>query len=158
MVLRETDIVEGSRFVQGFVPMAYRGGSYEVLLRGSVRVPEEAFRGMRVTAEYVLCCYRSRDYAFNRPTAFSVPATDGQGREYVSGWAGFCVWAEAPLRLFRIYDAEGDTLYLKYGHAYYKSTRMRFPVGDRKGVSRRLRLWPVGDGRVPGGETIGTEP
>ena len=126
--------------MQGFVPMLCHGDSYEVLLRGGVRVPAEEFRRMRVTAAYVLCCYRLRDYAFNRPTCFDVLQRDGQGREYVSVWTGFCVWAETPLRLFRIYDVEGETLYLKYGHAYYKSTRLHYPVRDRQGVARRLRL------------------
>lgn len=123
--------------------MTCHGDSYEVLLRGGVCIPAEEFPRMQVTASYVLCCYRSHDYVFNRPTHFAVPEHDAQGQEYVSRWAGFCVWAEAPLKLFRIYDVEGDTLYLKYGHAYYKSTRLRYPVCDRRGVSRRLRLLPA---------------
>lgn len=87
-----------------------------------------------------MCCYRPRDYAFNRPTCFGVPRRDELGRDYVPVWVGFRVWAEAPLWLFRIYDVEGDTLYLKYGHACYKSTRLHYPVRDCQGVARRLRL------------------
>ena len=37
----------------------------------------------------------------------------------------------------------GDTLYLKYGPGYYKSTGMRPPVPDRVGVRRKLGLLPA---------------
>ena len=42
-----------------------------------------------------------------------------------------------PKKVFRIYDVDGETMYLKYGAAYYKSVRRRFPVPDRRGLARR---------------------
>lgn len=97
------------------MPMVHRDGYYEVLLRGGVRVPEEHYADLCVTEEYVLCCYRTRCYELNLPTTFFTPARDTDGRPYRMGWTGFCVWAEEPKKVFRIYDVDGETLYLKYG-------------------------------------------
>lgn len=130
---------------ENFVPMVHRDGYYEVLLRGGIRVPEEHYADLCVTEEYVLCCYRTRCYELNLPTTFFTPARDTDGRPYRMGWTGFCVWAEEPKKVFRIYDVDGETLYLKYGAAYYKSVRRRFPVPDRRGLARRTGQLTMGN-------------
>lgn len=115
-------------FVEGFVPMRYSNGYYEVRLRGGVRVPRSAYARLCRTDRYVACWYRYRDYDFNRPTCFIVPERDSDGREYILSWGGFCVWADDPERVYRVYGCEGNTLYLRYGSGYYRSCGFRPPV------------------------------
>lgn len=135
---------EFSRFKEGFVPMSRRAEGYEVLLRGGVCVPASCYAShLRSTPDYVLCCYPMRDYAYNRPTCFDREERDSRGRPYMRSWGGFCVWASDPLKAYRVYGVDGDTLYLKYGPGYYKSTGMRPPVPDRVGVRRKLGLLPA---------------
>ena len=132
--------MEEYRFMERFVPMLCSGGVYRVLLRGGVEIPVYAYRMLYSTASCVSCCYRYRNYSYNRPTYLGTPRVDSRGRSYVECWGGFCVWSSAPKKVYRVYHVEGDTLYLKSGLTFYKSHRHRPPVPDRAGVARRQRL------------------
>lgn len=134
----KTTTMRQVRFMERFVPMSCSAAGYRVLLRGGIEIPREEYGHLYSTEECVSCCYRYRNYGFNRPTYLGVPLLDESGRPYVLSWNGFCVWSCAPKKVYRVYHVEGETLYLKSGSSFYKSHRHRPPVLDRTGVSRRI--------------------